>query len=356
MWIQTLKLEGFRNLHNQQYNFSPQGNWICGANGSGKTALLEALYILGRGKSFRSKHSKHIITHNHDYFRLIAQLEKDNAPQLLGIEKHPRHHTLRLNGEPLTTLSALARLIPLQIIDSAHFALIDQGPDHRRRFLDYGLFYADKQFLPQWQQYQYALKNRNAALRQQWADHLISPWHRLLSETATTIDRQRQHYLTRLETAVNTYHQQLGGLQAISIHYQRGWHNETDLQTLLDRHLSRDKQHKHTKDGIHRADLRFYADGHDIANYFSRGQQKTLICALILAQAQLIEQDSHTHPIMLIDDLSAELDPARQTLLLSFIGNTNSQWFISSIEPDLPSLSDLNLNKIPLNANPNSAP
>ncbi|SUO95833.1 DNA replication/repair protein RecF [Suttonella ornithocola] len=332
MHIQQLTIENFRNLATQTLNFHPQQNYISGCNGSGKTALLEALYSLGRGKSFRETQTRHIIAHQKDFYRLIAKIIDDKAEHLLGIERQTRDYRIRLDGENLSGLSALADLLPIQMLNSDHFALIDQGPEHRRRFTDYGLFYQDSRFLPAWQRYQYALKNRNAALRDNWPDEHIRPWHHQLSQTAQLIDQLRQIYLNDLEARLNYYHAELGGLETLNIRYHRGWAQDKTLEELLIQHLPRDRQLKHTRDGIHRAEWRIYAQEQDIAHYFSRGQQKTLLCALILAQNQVIQESSGKQPIILIDDITAELDPKRRELLLQFLTDSGAQLFITSIE------------------------
>lgn len=336
MHIAELRCEHFRNLSAQTHTFHPHVNLISGDNGAGKTALLEALYTLGRGKSFRENQTRHIITHNQTQFRLIATLTHNKHTRRLGMEKSPREHRLRLDGEDIKHLSHLAKLLPVEIINADNFALIDQGPEHRRRFTDYGLFYAEPRFLPAWQRYQYALKNRNAALRADWPDAQIRPWHKLMAEHATAIDHYRRSYLENLERTLNRYHADLGGLDPIRLHYQRGWSQEHDLADLLDRHLPRDRQLKHTRDGIHRSDLRFYAHERDIAHHYSRGQQKTLMAALILAQSQHIARHYGHHPVMLIDDISAELDPERRHMLLGFLIDSGAQIFITQIRDNHP--------------------
>lgn len=336
MHIAELKSENFRNLGKQTLTFHPHVNLITGDNGAGKTALLEALYTLGRGKSFRENQTRHIIAHDESQFRLIATLAQHGQTRRLGMEKSAREHRLRLDGEDLKHLSQLAALLPIEIINADNFALIDQGPEHRRRFADYGLFYAEPRFLPAWQRYQYALKNRNAALRADWPDAQIRPFHKLLAEHAATIDQYRRAYLAELEHTLNHYHAELGGLDPIRIHYQRGWAAEHDLADLLDRHLARDRQLKHTRDGIHRSDLRFYSGERDIAHHYSRGQQKTLMAALILAQSQHIARHFGQHPIMLVDDISAELDPARRHMLLDFLIASGAQIFITQIRDHSP--------------------
>ena len=333
--IRQLRLDGIRNLAAATLDLHPRCTLISGDNGSGKTALLEALYLLGRGKSFRENQTRHLINHDKPHLRLIARIERDGREHLLGIEKSAREHRLRLDGENLKTLSGLAALTPNQILNSDNFALIDQGPEHRRRYLDYGLYYHNPAFLPDWQRYNYALKNRNAALRQNWRTADLSPWNRILGETGEQIDALRQAYLATLETTLNTYHAELGGFDRIHIHYQRGWPAGQPLAALLDANNERDALLKHTRDGIHRADLRYHAGGRDVAHHYSRGQQKTLICALILAQTRLITADSGTAPVILIDDIAAELDRPRQQKLLQFLADSPSQLYITHIDGDL---------------------
>ena len=333
--IRQLRLDGIRNLAAATLDLHPRCTLISGKNGSGKTALLEGIYLLGRGKSFRENQTRHLIAHDQPYLRLIARIEKNHETHLLGIEKSAREHRLRLDGQNLKNLAALAALTPVQILNSDNFAHIDQGPEHRRRYLDYGLYYHNPAFLPDWQRYNYALKNRNAALRQNWRAADLAPWNHILGETGSRIDTYRRAYLAALEQALNTYHAELGGLDPIHIHYQRGWTGD-DLTAQLTANNERDSQLKHTRDGIHRADIRFHADGRDIAHHYSRGQQKTLICALILAQTRLITADNGSHPVILIDDIAAELDRRRQHMLLNFLADSGAQLYITHIDGDLP--------------------
>ena len=146
--LRQLRLDNHRNLATTTLELHPRCTLISGKNGSGKTALLEAIYLLGRGKSFRENQTRHLIAHDQPYLRLIARIEKNGEEHLLGIEKSAREHRLRLDGQNLKNLAALAALTPVQILNSDNFAHIDQGPEHRRRYLDYGLYYHDPAFLP----------------------------------------------------------------------------------------------------------------------------------------------------------------------------------------------------------------
>lgn len=335
MQLHTLTTTHFRNLQDNAnaLTFSPHLNFIYGENGSGKTGLLEAIYFLGRGKSFRENKSRHIIAYDAPYFRLLAELQHAGQMHRLGIERAVREYTIRLDGEDLGNLGELAQLMPVQIINAEHFSLISEGPEYRRQFMDYGLFYDTPDFYPLWRKYQYALKNRNAALRENWQSDYFKPWHAMLEQYALKIDQLRNTYLQLLTAKLNHFHAELGGLEALELRYQRGWSGDKPLGQLLAENLERDRQLKHTRDGIHRAEWRIYAAGKDIAHSFSRGQQKTVICALMLAQSERIGEVCGKRPLILVDDIAAELDEKRQRLLLDFLIASQSQLFITSILP-----------------------
>ncbi|MBR1375834.1 MAG: DNA replication/repair protein RecF [Cardiobacteriaceae bacterium] len=333
MYISKLNLENFRIFKSVELNFHRQMNLIFGANGSGKTALIEALFYLGRGRSFRENLNSHIIQYGANYFRVIGEIVASQQKHLIGVERNRQDYKLHINGEN-ASFSALAEILPIQIINSDLFALITGAPENRRKFTDYGLFYRNSDFFPLWRQYQYALKNRNAALRQNWNDEFIAPWNAQMAQAAEKIDVMRREWLLELEQTLNKYHEQFGALQQLSINYRRGWSEDCSLYEVLQRNLARDREQKFTRDGIHRAEWRLYADGHDCAHYFSRGQQKTAVCALIVAQSEKIAEYTATKPVILIDDLPAELDRGRRDLIRDFLQRNNCQLFISAIEKD----------------------
>lgn len=336
----------FRNMPDCHWSFHPRLNLISGANGSGKTCLLEALYVLARGKSFRDSNPLHLIRHEQSLFRLIDRFNDDTQEHLLGLERDKNRLQLRLDSTPLNSLAQLAEQLPTLLINSDTFALLNEGPMARRRFIDYGVYYQDPVFLEHWRRYSHALRSRNAALKQNWPTSAYSPLHQMLAEHALHIDRLRRVYCQRLEERFNHYHHRLGGLDALSLSYQAGWNH--DLAEQLDAQLEYDRSIRQTRSGPHRADLRLRAGEHDPAHHYSRGQQKTLLTALVLAQADLIASDHHSRPIILLDDLGAELDAQRQELLLRFLLDSGSQLFITAIEHR--SLNDLPHQDIRLDA------
>lgn len=325
-----LKLQHHRNLATQSLEFHPRWNLITGANGSGKTALLEALYLLGRGKSFRSPKPRHWIAHGQSALLLYAEFERLGQRHRVGFSHSGQEFRIHIN-EQNQPQSALVQLLPVQLINHERLNLALASPDVRRRLLDYGVYYATPDFLPQWQRYQRALKQINAGLRQQWAWTKLSAWYEILAHAGETIHAQRQHYLAQLQSALNHYHHHLGGFEIIELRYQRGYPDEVSLFDWLARQFERDRKQAYLKDGIHRADMSFYADGQNIAQRYSRGEQKTLMSALLLAQSSLIGEQTGVVPMMLVDDLGAELDGERQTLLLQLLQASGAQCFVSHL-------------------------
>lgn len=331
MHINSLTLQNFRNLATKTLKFHPKINYITGKNGAGKTSLIESIYFLSRGKSFRENKINYLLRKDSDFFQIIGNIDRQNQIHIVGIEKTNKNQILRHNGENISSFNKLTKLFPLDIINSDRFALIDQSPEYRRKYLNYGLFYYDNNFISAWQSYQKALKNRNAALKNKWAIEYVSPFHNILEQSANAICQLIQEYLPKLTDKINYFHHQLGKFAPITLEFKKGWSNNQSLAEILNQNYQKDLQTKQTSQGIHRSDLRFYTEQGDVAHWFSRGEQKTLITALILAQNQLIADKIQINPLIFIDDITAELDIDRQKQLLQFLMQGKNQLFISQI-------------------------
>ncbi|MDO4436265.1 MAG: DNA replication and repair protein RecF [Cardiobacteriaceae bacterium] len=331
---EQLQLQHHRNLEPQKLQFHARWNLITGENGSGKTALLEALYLLSRGKSFRSSKHQHVIRHGQSALWLYSIWQRQGELERVGLQREAHQYRLHLNEQP-TAQSALAQRLPLQLIHHEGLDLALDSPEVRRRLLDYGVFYHNPLFLHHWQRYHHALKQLNAALRgqQTWLDG----WYHWLLEHGLAIDSYRREYLQALQSALNYYHHHLGGLAEIELRYQRGFSEAMSLAECLEKYRERDCKLGYVKDGVHRADIGFYAQGQNVAHCYSRGEQKTLISALLLAQAFLIREKTGVMPVMLVDDVGAELDKKRQALLLHLLDESGAQCFVTHLNAlDLP--------------------
>ncbi len=334
MGLLQLKVQGFRNLEAVDVPCAAGLNAISGPNASGKTSLLEAIYFLSRGRSFRTRRPGELIGHNAHYLRLVATLEgAGETRHTLGVERSAKAFTARLDGEAVTALTALADALPVLLLSPTSHLLLEGGPGLRRRFIDWGLFQGEPDFLATWRRFRTALRHRNAALKANAADRALLPWERELAAAAATLDHQRQAFCEALERALGPFLLATLGAPSAVVNYRRGWPAGADLGRLLAEGRGGDRRLGHTRLGPQKADFAVVVDGHSAAERLSRGQQKLLVIALVLAQAQLYQSCRGRPCVLLIDDLPAELDAHHRGRILSCLAATPHQLFITAIEP-----------------------
>lgn len=334
MPVAALELEHFRNLRHVTLTCAPTLNLFIGANASGKTSLLEALYFLGRARSFRSGQVRELIQHGAEAFRLTATVLDGEGRHVVGLRRTAQTSTLRLDGVPLLTLAELARRWPVLLLNPDSHRLLEDGPQQRRRFMDWGLFHSEPTFWTAWKRYAAALRHRNAALRSGAADRLVDAWNAELAATAALLDPLRNTFCKALESALAPFLEQTLGVIAPQISYRPGWpqNGVYDLAVYLRQGREADRRYGYTRLGPHRADFQVRLPGMD--GPLSRGQQKLLVSALLLAQAHLYRQWRNQPCILLIDDLPAELDHAHRERLMRCLAGIEAQLFVTAIERD----------------------
>lgn len=337
MRLARLQSSRVRNLADFDLRFSPALNIVHGANASGKSSLLEAIHILSCGKSFRTRQLANVLHHEAAAMTISAELETPaNGRVPVGIEFERGRSRLRLRaqGRPVQRLSELASLLPLVTLHQESHRVFTEGPVYRRQLLDRGLFHVEPLFLPAWQRYRRALRQRNSMLQRGTDEHL-QVWDTDLAETATLIDAQRRRYLDRLLPRFL----ELAGLleidDEISTRYEPGWDSETPYPARLQQALRGDRAAGFTRFGPHRADIAFLVDGAPLHERLSRGQIKVLVYALNLAQALSLDALTGHRPLLMLDDLTAELDERHARRLLDRIGEFDLQAIITSSEPRL---------------------
>lgn len=339
--LNRLSLQNFRNCESAQFNFSSGLNLIVGDNAAGKTAIIEAIWLLASGRSFRSQQSKQLIRHHTDNCVMFAEIiSRHNTEQVqkVGIQKSLEQTNLRMDGETVKTHGPIAKSLPVQLLTPESHKLLEEGPKIRRQFMDWGCFHQSEEFILCWRHYQKALKQRNHALKKKLPQDQVQLWDSALVENALKIDAIRQAYLSELEPYLVTFCQAL--MPEIEIEeacqYRAGWPKNTeDLLKLYQLNYTKDSQLGHTQYGSHRADIRFKFAQQEAINVLSRGQQKLFVCALLLAQASLHEKVLNEPVIMLIDDLPAELDEAHRHKLLELLQILKIQHIITSTSMQL---------------------
>ncbi|MBB3048674.1 DNA replication and repair protein RecF [Litorivivens lipolytica] len=346
MILTDIELKNFRIIESAQLSGLESVNLITGSNGSGKTSLLEAIHVLGHGRSFRTRKWQRLVRYETSAFRVIGKGSSTRGEIRLGVERKLMESSplVRLNGETLKATSELASVLPIQILDSAGFSLLAGPPEFRRQLLDWAVFHVEpSRFLTAWRRYQKALKHRNALLRSSGVNaRALAPWTEELATQGELIHSLRMNQLDKLLPLLLEMHSALNSDVAVPVDvklaYYPGWNrDESDLQTKLNKEIDRDIELGYTRDGPHRADLRVKSAGQPVAEVFSRGQLKSLVAAFRLSQAKLLRQYG-IKSVFLIDDLAAELDAERRGRFIGELLKLDCQSFFTAInEADLSS-------------------
>lgn len=333
MSLDRLTLEGVRNLAPLSLSPAPGINWLVGENGAGKTSVLEGIYMLGRGRSFRSARPVAVIQHGLDQLRVVG---RRSDGMVLGIERRGDGWRGRINGRDCQRISEFAAALPLVLFEPDSHRLIDGGPDRRRQYLDWQLFHVEPHYLTAWQRYARLLKQRNAALKSRAAGVVLDALDAPLIPAAEMLDRLRRR---QVETIADTTKQLLERLGvrlpgALCCQYRRGYPADLPLSEALYAQRNSDLERGFTQRGPHRADLTLKVDDQPAANELSRGQQKLLALALLLAQLSLLERSASRTPMFLLDDPVSELDQRHLNTVLDWLNQQSFQsWVTATIRP-----------------------
>ncbi len=327
------QIEKFRNIKQCSLQLADGLNFIIGDNAAGKTSILEAMHYIARGQSFRTKNVSHVINQQSEYFQLLATMD---TGAILGMRRSTSEIIARMNREPIKKLSTLAKCIPLFLITPNSHELIEKGPEYRRRFIDWGLFHVEPGYGKIIQEYRRVLKQRNAALRESPSE--CSVWDPGLVRCAERLHQLRDRYIKKISPIFIHVYNELVSTSRISLNYLSGWRHGASLSELLDEKLKIDGERGFTSVGPHRADLSIKVDGIIARDVLSRGQQKLAVVALIIAQTKLASEN--TVPILLIDDLSSELDTEHQSKFIHLIHDTRSQTIITSVNSSILEMID----------------
>ena len=332
MSLSRLQLRDFRCFVDLELDLSPHANFIDGDNASGKTSLLEAVFVLSRGRSFRTSRTENLVRHGAEGF-LISALAQDAAGSTsLGLARQGTGLEARVGGAPVQSLAELTERLPVQLLDSSAHQLIEGGPRHRRQFLDWGVFHVEPSFLPAWRRYQRALKQRNALLRQRATEALLKTFEPELAQAGALLDQHRRAYLAELEPVALAWAERLLGKLELRFRYLRGWGEGKSLEEALEHGRARDRDLGATQSGPHRAEIALEIQGLPAQQQVSRGQQKVLAGALLLAQAAYLRKARGRQCLLLLDDLAAELDAGHLGRFLELVRETEAQVFLTSVE------------------------
>lgn len=329
--IRRFRASNFRCLENAELEFGPEFNLIFGANASGKTSLLEALAYLGRGKSFRGASTASLVRHGEAEFLLFGETVREARSQKLGVRNSKDGLEVRVDGSSDGGVAALADALPLQVIDPEVHNLVAGGPELRRRFLDWVAFHVEHNHLEAWRRFRRALKQRNAALKARAPAAAIRSWNAEFIALSQALDESRRRALDAALDSLMEFGEGLLGTE-LGFEYQQGWSKDKSLALALEEGLDRDLQQGASQHGPHRADLKIRYDERQARKLVSRGQQKLLASAMILAATETAQTALERPLLLLLDDPAAELDADSLARLLDAVSGLGCQVIATSLE------------------------
>jgi DNA replication and repair protein RecF len=331
--MEWLQIQRVRNLDDIQFKPNPRINVFVGKNASGKTAILEGIYLLARARSFRTPRIQEVIQKEQKELRVLAKIQHEKSGLIqTGLEKSYGQFSIRRNKEPVKTVSDQASHIPIVLITQDTSTIITGPPSVRRHWLDWAMFHVEPNYLTHWKAYIKALRQRNQLLKnKEKSQQIYRGWEQAMVESAYQINTQREQFLLGLRDTLRgvgddylTKHTEVKLIQ--------GWPEERSLQEVLEDSRENDREKGYTRAGIHSADVGFTQEGKKISASFSRGQIKLYAMFLIMAQAREIFRRTEVKPVILIDDFRAELDQDNSDYLLTWLYQQEFQAFLTTTE------------------------
>lgn len=329
MSIIQLDIHQVRLISSARLTLHSRCNVFFGENGSGKTSLLESIYLLSNGHSFRTREIGALISQEKEALTVFAKMLSGDA---LSIQKSRQGTFVRLNQQPCLRRSELASFLPCQVFYQDIFDIMDAGPSVRRSLLDWGLFHVEQSYHTLWKDYRRVLKQRNALLRQKADYASFVPWDKQLVELSEALHVLRQRYCDAWFALFETTLQALTYFSC-TLSYDKGWDKRgtgKSLAIILREQFEMDVSRQFTHSGAHQADILFDSAQLKAKQALSRGQQKIVLIALKLAQAQILD----TFCVYLFDDITLELDHKHIDSFFDFLTHIKGQFFFTTIEPD----------------------
>ena len=341
MLLKNLSLINYKNFESQDFEFDSKINCFVGANGIGKTNVLDAIYHLALGKSYFNPVATQNIRHEHDFFVIDGTFEKDERDEKIVCSfKKGAKKVIKKNGKAYDRLSDHIGLLPLVIISPADRDLIIEGSETRRKFMDGVISQSDKKYLQDLIKYNKVLSQRNSLLKyfaanQTFDATTLSVYNEQLAELGTPIFEKRAKFMKAFIPIFKSQYATISGdNEEVALTYESKLF-DSGLLELLEKSLDRDRALQYSSTGIHKDDLSFTISGHPIKKFGSQGQQKSFLIALKLAIYQLIRQHKNILPILLLDDIFDKLDEMRTTQLIETVmGEHFGQIFISDTQLD----------------------
>ena len=330
MRLQHLRLENLRAFPRLELDLDPGWNVFIGANGAGKTTLLEATYLLSHARSFRSGPKEGLVRHGATGYSIFGRLQGRGAsPSAVGLARAGGRLEARVEGAEIP-VAELLRHVAVVCFDPGSHELIAGPADLRRRFLDWGVFHVEPDFLSTWRSFQRALKQRNALLRNGAGTAELDAWDNEFAQSGTALAAMRARYMALLAPAlIAELAALLPELGVAQVGLEQGWNAQAQLAEQLAATRDEDLRRGFSLSGPHRADWTVAFEKAPRREHLSRGQEKLCALACVLAQARVFAGHRGEWPVVCVDDLASELDGPHQESLVRSLAAVDAQILIT---------------------------
>jgi DNA replication and repair protein RecF len=332
MSLSRLEILSVRNIELAKMQLHRGVNGVYGENGSGKSSLLESIYLLGTFRSFRTQHLGSVINDQAAYALVRGQLSDGGSLAVQKDRRGQRH--IRIDNQVVKASSQLAEVLPVLVFDPDTINLVLGQPGYRRRFLNWGVFHVKHQFSQLWKEVNRCLQQRNALLKRSSVSETLSQWTTSLVEKSENLDGLRRDYSNRLKQTFLPLARGLCDVSDLELEYYRGWNESLDLLVAYEQDLHSDLKRGFTQKGFHRAEIRVTVKGKPVAEVCSRGEAKMLSWALALSQLELLPEQARKNLILLVDDLASEIDPDHRKAITALLCRGNHQIFTTSTDKE----------------------
>ncbi len=335
MSLDRLNVRQIRNLSEANLVLDKHLNLFVGTNGSGKTSLLEAVYFLATGRSFRSTQIEPVIQHSKDSCTVFGVVHRaDGQAMKMGVHRTAKgQREVKIDGVHVNQMSTLARELPLLVLGPETVDLVQGSPAERRKFLNHGVFHVEHDFGDIWRNVNRCLRQRNQLLRDRHIDQKqISSWTTSLIQGTDQLDKLRIRYHEQLAPVFSEICRFLSGPEDVKCDYWPGWDRKKRLEQIMVTQQESDKTRGFTQSGFHRADLRITIKQKPAAQVCSRGELKILAWSLVLAQGALLQHNLTSRPVYLVDDLVSELDEFRQQKVAEYLSQDEGQVLVTGTD------------------------
>lgn len=339
MRLCSLAVADFRNICSVHVEPGKSFNLLYGLNGHGKTNLLEAIYLLGSPRSFRTSRLSELVRHGEEHSQIFGTIESGGFESSLRLVIEAAGRKVEIDGKAVHKASELHGKLNAVVFSPYDTGMVRTGPESRRRYLDRAVYMGDVGYLHCWHSYQRILKQRNHLLKS--SDRTgLDIWTEKLAETGAEVIERRLRFIAVLNEKLRKYYATIAGSEETScISYQPEGVQSTcreqireELLELFKRHQRSDERLGTSTSGPHRDDLIFLLDERPLKAFGSQGQQKSFVLALKMAEMDNLHDTFGEAPLLLLDDMSSELDARRNHNLMEFLTSRKIQVFITTTE------------------------